>query len=76
MELKVIAEGIIGLIEEEQLSDGSMAHNVVLKTDDGVPVARMACRNLAAAVALHKEIEKVVWVQPACECPVRAKAQG
>lgn len=76
MGLKVIAEGTIGFIEEERLSDGSLAHNVVLKADNGAPVARMACRNLAAAVALHKEIEKVVWVQPACECPARAKAQG
>ncbi len=71
MELKVIAEGTIGFIEEERLSDGSLAHNVVLKSDDDAPVARMACRSLEAAIALHKEIEKVVWVQPACSCPAR-----
>lgn len=71
MELKVIAEGTIGFVEEERLSDGSLAHNVVLKSDDDAPVARMACRSLEAAIALHKEIEKVVWVQPACSCPAR-----
>lgn len=71
MELKVIAEGTIGFIEEERLSDGSLAHNVVLKSDDDAPVARMACRSLEAAIALHKEIEKVVWTQPACLCPER-----